>query len=230
MAYEYLLTTLPPLPDEPGSPLPISAGDLWEIVKLEEGDVSEVAEFLLASLDIRNLEFLERGKEGAVEEAITPADDLKGRKNLPHWMKQELSAIKDLDRTYPFDRLWEAYFEQFMAFLEERGAEELQEWVRWEIGLRNALVAHRARKMGLPADAYSVAEEIGINPVEYHSIFTELKEIETGDDPFAEDRFIASVMLRRLAAATPEYAFDFNEIIGYVIKFIILARVSYLAK
>jgi len=230
LAYEYLLTTLPPLPDEPGSPLPISAGDLWEIVKLEEGDVSEISEFLLASLDIRNLDFLERGKEGAIEEAITSADDLKGRKNLPHWMKQELSAIKDLDRTYPFDRLWEAYFEQFMAFLEERGAEELQEWVRWEIGLRNALVAHRARKMGLPADAYTVAEDLGINPVEYHSIFTELKEIETGDDPFAEDRFIASVMLQRLAAATPEYAFDLNEIIGYVIKFIILARVSYLAK
>jgi len=230
LAYEYLLTTLPPLPDEPGSPLPISAKALWEIVKLEEGDVSEVAEFLLASLDIRNLEFLERGKESAVEEAIAPAEDLRGRKNLPHWMKLELSAIRDIDRPYRFDRLWEGYFEQLLVFLEERGAEELHEWTRWEIGLRNALVTHRARKMGIPADAYSIAEDLGINPVEYHSIFTELKEIETEGDPFAEDRFIASAMLRRLAAATPEYAFDFNEIIGYVIKFIILARVAYLAK
>ena len=230
MAYEYLLTTLPPLPDAPGSPLPISADELWDIVKLEEGDVSEFTEFLLTGLDIQNLEFMERGRDGAARKAVSPIEELKERKNLPFWVAQELTAYGDADRPCRFDRVWEAYYEEFMVFLEDRGAEELQEWFRWEIGLRNAVVAQRAKKLGLPAEGYFVAADLGFKPTEYNAIFAELKEIETAGDPFAEDRFIASATLQRLKTVSPEYAFDFSEIMGYVIKFVILARVAYLMK
>ena len=230
MAYEYLLTTLPPLPEEPGSPLPISADELWDIVKLEEGDVSEFAEFLLTGLDIQNLEFMERGRDEAALKAVNPIEDLKERKNLPFWVEQELLAVGDVDRPSRFDRVWEAYFEQLFVFLEDRGTEALQEWFRWEIGLRNALVAHRAKKVGIAAEDYFVAADLGLKPIEYHSIFAEFKEIDTDGDPFAEDRFLASVMLQRLKAVSPGYAFDFTEIMGYVIKFVTLARVAYLMK
>ena len=230
MAYEYLLTTLPPLPDEPGSALPISAETLWERVKLEGEGVSEFTEFLLRVLDVQNLAFIDSNRESAIRKAVVPLDGLKDQKDLPHWMKQALVSVNDKDRPYRFDRLWEAYFEQLMGFLEEQGAETLLEWFRWEIGLRNAIVSHRARKMGISPDPYYVAPDLGLKPIEYNAVFTELKEIDTEGDPFAEDRFIAKEMLRKLQAATPEYAFDFTEIMGYVIKFLILARTAYLRK
>ena len=230
MAYEYLLTTLPPLPEEPGSELPLTAEDLWELIKMEGGDVAEIIEFLLAALDIQNLEFLEQDKDQAVRKAVESLDTLRDQKDLPFWMRQELLAFKETDRPYRFDRLWEAYYEQLMVFLEERGAEALQEWYRWEIGLRNALVAQRARRIGVPPESYYVAPELGLKPMEYNSVFTELKEVDTEGDPFAEDRFIAGAMLEKLRLSTPEYAFDFTEITGYVIKFLIHARIAYLGK
>ncbi|MDP2644347.1 MAG: hypothetical protein Q8P24_05370 [Desulfobacterales bacterium] len=222
MAYEYLLTALPPLPDQPGSALPISAETLREMIKFEEHELSEFTEHLLRAIDVQNLEFFDLDKEHATRKATEPVEGIRDQKDLPAWMKQGLVATSDI--------VLDAYFKQLMAFLEERGAEELMEWFRWEIGLRNALVGHRARKIGIPPDPYYVAPDFGLKSIEYTSVFNDLKELDPQAEPFAEDRFIAQVMLGRLKSATPEYAFDFTEIIGYVIKFLILARVEYLSE
>ncbi len=87
------------------------------------------------------------GETDEVEPAVLSLQQVQGEAPLPEaWM--DAPADADQATVLEIDLLWERYFRYAHQVGRSRGSRFLAEWVEFEVALRNALAAARARRVG----------------------------------------------------------------------------------
>ena len=122
---------------------------------------------------------------------------------------------------------WETYFRYAADVAEACACRFLADWVAFEVGLRNALAIARARELGLDADDYQVAAELG-EPVES---FTEIVDKRAAAaTPLAELETLIKARWAWLSKHEAWFSFSDDEFAAYTGKLMLLIQFERLVK
>ena len=234
MAYEYLFSALPPLPERPGGRVEISGRGLCGMLR-SEGSVAEALGLaILMAMDLKALERMELGAEPG-ETALFSAEDLKDRGQLPFWLRQALEE-EEIKRGegggLPFDYVWSIYYQQLAQLAQDTGCRFLGHWVAWDVGLRDALAAYRARNLGVDPEEAVSGTGLGLSEEEFRPVIEALVSIKERDRGRWQDmdRLVATHRLDYAKRVAPSYTFDLDELVCYVVSFIVLRECMYLGR
>ncbi|MBN2182916.1 MAG: DUF2764 family protein [Sedimentisphaerales bacterium] len=165
--YDYLLSALPAL--EPiGSIPPMSKRDFLEQVIGSKGP-AETVEMILLGDDIAQYEALlaEEIEPSRTDLAVLSVDKAESEPVLPAFLlSEEVSEGQD-NKRLSTDEIWSRYFHRAAFIAKRRSSGFLRDWVGFEVGLRNALVAARAQILELDYETYLVAQDLADKDIDY---------------------------------------------------------------
>lgn len=145
MAYEYLLSTLPPIFDEELFVPKIGPKDLWEMIRFEDEAIGKICFLLLLSFDILCLEDISRGIE-VHEPGIFEKDNLKNGDGIPFWLTYAVDESMEITQGYPFDLVWREYYKQLSYLSMESGDLLFANWVEFDYKIRKDLEELREKE------------------------------------------------------------------------------------
>jgi hypothetical protein len=207
----YLATSLPALA-ELGSPPPVSLAAF--AARVGGTPAEEPAGFVLLGEDLLQRDALLAGELTEPSPVFLTYGQIRGRDALPAFLTPDPDPAVGTDG----DRVWEAYW-RHGALVARRAGPFLAGWVRREVGLRNALAAHRARLLDLPFAPRPVAPELGQAPARYEDL---LASWAAAPDPLAGTR----ILLRSCWAWVLEhrvwFSFTVDEVVAYAVQLVLL--------
>ncbi len=216
--HHYLLSSLPHL-GEPGSRPPLSSGELLERVVESDGP-RELVQVILLADDLLQREAALAGEldaEHAAPAVLTPAQ-ARGEEPLPAGLAPE---APEAPRAVEADVTWVAYFRQAATTAERRQSAFLASWVAYEVALRNALAAARAKALGLEAQDYLVAPELAADEDEGAAT---VAEWAGASDPLAGLRVLDRSRWRWLTEHEGWFSFADDEVAAYAARLALLHR------
>ncbi|MHC4982207.1 MAG: DUF2764 family protein [Planctomycetota bacterium] len=153
----YLLSMLPAL-GELGSDPPISREDLLTGV-IESAGPREIVEAMLLGDDLLRREALLAGEidQGRAEPVVLSPAQMRDEEPLPSYL---VAAEQERPRAVAADAVWAAYFRYLAATARGTGSAFLAAWTGFEVALRNALAAERAKKLALDPQDYIVTPDL----------------------------------------------------------------------
>ncbi len=211
----YLLASLPALGDLGDAP-PLGTADF--LARVEDGNgPRDVAAMLFLGHDLLQREALRAGEiDDADLAALTPAQ-ARDEAPLPDLLVRREESI----RRIPSDDVWEAYFAAAAETARRARSAFLAAHVAFEVGLRNALAAARARALDLEPREYLVGAVLGSPPEAYAELVTEWAAAR---DPLAGLRVIETARWTWLAAHDGWFSFTDDEVAAYGAKLLVLHR------
>ena len=223
--HEYLLSFLPSL--EPiGSIPPMSKSDLLAQVVESKGPVRTV-EILFLSDDLTQYQALlaEEIEKDQIDLAILSLDKGENEDVLPDFLLPQESADvaeeeKENERLR-IDGIWERFFRHAATVAKRSSSSFLKAWIKFEVGLRNALVTARARKLELDPADYLVAPELVDKGVDYHQI---VSTWSAASDPQNAMEVLDKARWDWLEEHEGWYSFADCEIEVYAAKLVLLHR------
>jgi hypothetical protein len=223
--HEYLLSFLPSL--EPvGSIPPMSKSDLLEQVIDSKGPVRSV-EMLLLSDDLMQYQALlaEEVEKDQVDLAILSLDKGENEDVLPDFLLPPESgegAVEEKENErLSIDAIWARYFRYAASVAKRTRSSFLKAWIKFEVGLRNALVTARSRKLELDPAAYLVAPELADKGANYGHI---VSAWSAASDPLAATEVLDKARWDWLEEHGGWYSFADCEIEVYAAKLVLLHR------
>lgn len=213
----YLLTALPSLP-ELGSPLPLRLADLAAHL----GDaprVKELVDAILLSDDLLQRDSFLAGDTKDVEPAVLTVEQVRGDAPLPDYLTAEEGADSAGERRLLVDAVWAAYFRHVQTLAKQ--SDFLDAWLRSEVGVRNALAIARARALGLNAEDYLVAPDLGDDPETMASV---VAEWSAAPDPLSAQRALDQWRWAWLNENDRWFSFTDDELVAYAAKLLLLDR------
>ncbi len=230
MAFEYLLSALPALPAEPGGGVSMAPSKLASLCSEEDAKTAELVRALLMEFDLRAMERIEFGVEPS-ESAVHTEAQLKERSDMPEWLKDALASERG-DGNFSFDGVWRAYYEMLASVARGSGSKFLERWVSWEVGLRNAVARTRATRLGLSAEDVGVEGISEEHPSEYRpAVDALISHMDGGFDAWREmDRSLAMLRLGKARELAPPFTFNLDELLSYIVQFVVLRGSSYLVQ
>jgi len=229
MAFEYIFTSLPSLPEKVGSKPGISVSDMARMLDAEGGVANALGRMVFLQKDIKVLEMAELGCD-VPGGALFSADALRERSMLPAWLASLLSEGLAGSEGFGFDKVWRAYFRRAVEAADAAQSSFLRTWLRWDVGLTCALAAHRASRMKMDSGVQSLGIEGTPDPSEYRAITESLVSIEERDEfNWKEtDLLVAGARLSKARSLAPVYTFDLDELMGYAAQLMVLSDFEYL--
>ena len=215
----YLLTALPPL-GEPGTSPPISLGDLRRHVG--DSAVGALVEAVLLGDDLTQREASLSGELPPDElpaPSVLEADQIRGRERLPDYL--EFDEGGDGSARFATDQLQARYFAHVAQVARRHGSDLLAAWQGFEVGLRNALVGHRARALGLDPTGYQVASDLAEPGPAVDAV---VAEWAVAADPMAGLAVLDRARLAWLDDLDPSYSFADDELVAYALRLVWLTR------
>ncbi len=158
----FLLATLPALGDLGCAP-PVGLAELLDHAG-DAGRTNRLLAALLLADDLVQREAFLAGEIVDVEPVVLSEEAIRNQAGLPEYL---LSLDEPRDGTAEADTVWEAYFRYLTQLGLREGNSLLPRWVSFEVGLRNALVGERARRLGLNEADYLVAEDLAEQDQDY---------------------------------------------------------------
>jgi len=216
-ARHYYITTLPALGDLGSSP-PMGLADLLEHVE-ENRPWREQLEALLLLDDLLQRESLLAGETDQVEPAVLSLQQAQGEAPLPEVL--EAPAGTDQPKVLQSDLLWERYFRYAHQVARSHGSRFLAGWVEFEVTLRNALAAARARRLGLEESDYRVADDLA-HTDEY--LAPVLSEWEAAATPLAGLRVVIRARWAWLERHDAWFSFSVDELLAYAARVMLLEQ------
>ena len=119
------------------------------------------------------------------------------------------------------DALWERYFRHAVFVAERAPSGFLRDWVRFEVGLRNALVMARCQMLDLDPAAYLVAPELGDKDADYSHV---ISAWSCAPDPQAAQEVLDKARWDWLEEHGGWFSFTAREIEVYAAKLVLLHR------
>jgi len=150
----YYLASLPAL-GELGSEPSMGFAELLEHLE-DDRQRHELVGSLLLLDDLLQREAFLAGELEEADPAVLSIHQVRNEGPLPEFLALEVDAQQS-SRLSVADRLWDAYFRYVAGVAQQRGSRFLAAWVGYEVALRNALVAARAKRLGLDEGDYLVA-------------------------------------------------------------------------
>ncbi|NLF30871.1 MAG: hypothetical protein GX591_08300 [Planctomycetes bacterium] len=224
-AQYYLLTSLPALPALGEKP-PVALAALHERAA-EDADpkVAAIVAAVLLEHDLLQRQSVLAGERDHAEPVILTALQADGEEPLPPYLLGRESAAGE--RRIGDDALWEAYFRHVADVASATGSRFLAEWVGFEVALRNALVAARAKNLGLLADEYVVAPDLAAPDADMEAT---VAAWAGSGDPLSALRALDRGRWDWLAARGPWFTFGPDEVAVYARRLVLLHRWSELSE
>jgi hypothetical protein len=229
MAYEYLLSALPALPERPGEKVDLDPREFAARLKEEGGVAWALGSEILMFMDIKALERIFVGAEPG-QTALFDAESLVSRTGLPYWLERALSTISKDVEGFAFNEIWFEHFTRFTKISQVANCDFIENWVPWDIGLRRALATSRAKAMGVEVVASRTKELLGRPEDEYKSIVESVvsaREHADGNWRVA-DGLVAEYRMKEVERLAPIYTFNLDELMGYAARFVTLKECEYL--
>ncbi|HET6441735.1 MAG TPA: DUF2764 family protein [Phycisphaerae bacterium] len=152
-AYE-MIGSLPSLPDLGGVP-PITPAELAERVE-SRAAARRIVEAILLSDDLEQRDALLAGEITEASPSVLSEAQVRNEAPLPPHLAPPPDALAPQETP---DAVWLAYWRHAAEVARRRGSRFLALWVRYEVSLRSALAAARARALDLdPAEQPTVPE------------------------------------------------------------------------
>jgi len=217
MAFGALLSALPALPYEVEEDLPITLEQFWWRARMEN-DVAlhRLVEAVLWLRGTTNLVMARDGREPVYFVPLSRAE-VQEPPFYPEYAEEEVSAEAA-------DTVWERYFRYALETAGKNGSPLLAAMLRWEIGLRNALVARRAAALNLDPNEFMVLEEEGA-PVEGYDLLLDRIDLGRGN-PRAIQRALGDLRLEWLDEEGPWAASNREAVVAYALRLLVLKDTS----
>ncbi len=217
----YFLASLPALGDL-GSVPPLGLAEFLAQVE-DAGGPRAVTAMLFLGHDLLQREALRAGEIGDADLAVLTPAQARDEAPLPEFLVRREESI----RRIPSDDVWEAYFAAAADTARQERSAFLAEHVAFEVGLRNALAAARARALDLEPREYMVGSVMGA-PLEAYADL--IGEWAAARDPLAGLRVIEAARWAWLAAHDGWFSFEDDEAAAYGAKLLVLHRWQRVAK
>ncbi len=212
----YILTALPGLGDLGGAP-PLLPLEMLDIVEPNPAAVALLRTIFLGD------DLLQRQAwhTKAIQEfylTVLTREQLRDEEPLPDYL---LSEAEQTLRKAPEDVLWESYYRFAERQARRHRSAALQEWIRQEVGLRNAIAMARAKALELEAADYIVAPELSEDPEEFDAL---VQEWAAAANPLLGLRVLDRARWQWLTDHDQWFSFETDELVVYALKLMILQR------
>ena len=181
------------------------------------GGLREVVQTVLLADDLVQREALLAGEIETVTPAVLTAAQARNEAPLPGYLAGEEG---ERERRIAADAVWENYYRRAAAVARRRRSRFLREWVRYDLSLRNALAAARAKALGLEPADYLVAQELGGPPEAAAPLVSEW----AAGDPLAGLKALDAARWAWLVEHERWYSFAADEVAAYAAKLMLLER------
>jgi hypothetical protein len=216
-ARHFYITTLPAL-GELGSTTPMGLADLLEHIE-ENRQWREQLEALVLLDDLLQRESFLAGETDEVEPAVLSVQQARGEAPLPEAL--DLPAPVDSTTALQSDLFWERYFGHAHHVARSHGSRFLVAWVEFEVALRNALAAARARRLGLDESDYQVAADLAGSDEDLSAVLTEWEAAPT---PLAGLRVVIRARWSWLDRHDAWFSFSVDELLAYAARVMLLEQ------
>ena len=219
-SYHFLLTFLPSLP-ELGGRCGITLAELRELTA-DDAVVGRAIDALLLETDLLSRESALAGETDLPAPAVLSAEQARGELPLPDYL-----AAEGTGRRIPVDAMWEAYYEHVAAEARAIRCGFLRQWVGFEVALRNALVAERARILDLEPADYAVAEALGETDANLGDMVT---AFTAATDPLKGQRVLDEARYAWALERSEYFSFSLDEVVAYARRLMLAVRWERLAE
>jgi len=212
----YFLTSLPSVPALGEAP-PIGLAEFYE----RAGDLPEVERVVAAVMlehDLLGRQSVLSGEREQADPVILTVAQGRGEEPLPEYLQGEQV---ETTRMIGDDATWEAYFRHVADVAQRTGCEFLRQWVGFEISLRNALVAARAKALDLMAEEYYVAADLADAGVDTETI---VAAWSAAADPLSAMKALDRGRWEWLASHGGWFSFRIDEAAAYARALVLLHR------
>ena len=217
----YLMTSLTALESLASTP-PLSNSELLERVADQPGAVKLVGALLLAD-DLMQRQAILAGEIEQIDPTILTNEQVRDEEPLPEYLQPPLETTP---RRIVGDGLWAAYFRHAMAVAAQQKCRFLEDWVGFEVAMRNALAQARAKTLGLDPNEYLVEPDIGASI----NFAATIAEWAAAPDPLAGLKVLDRTRWDWLTRNDRAYSFEDDEIAAYAAKLMLLHRWHRLAQ
>lgn len=216
----YLITSLATLESLTSTP-PMSNAAL--LASIADTPPEILVKTLLLSDDLMQRQALLAGEiERADPTVLTPAQ-LSDEEPLPEYLAPPL---ENTPRRIAGDSLWVAYFRHALAVANQRKCGFLEDWVAFEIAMRNALAEARAKTLGLDPNEYLVEADLGASI----NFAATIGEWSAAPDPLAGLKVLDRARWDWIERNDRAYSFEDDELAAYAAKLMLLHRWRRLAQ
>lgn len=209
--FYYLITSLPAL-DELGSPAPLSGAQYVDLVD-ESVIAQDLVKVVLLSDDLLQMQAFQAGEIEEVAPAVLTPGQLRSEEPLPDYLLGELAA-SDLNS------LWKAYFDYGRSVADTYGCDFLKLWLEYEVGMRNALISARARKLGVDPEEHFIARDM-TGDIDYSTI---INEWSSADNPMSGMMVLDKARWNWLSENDAWFKFTYDELVVYAARILLLKR------
>jgi len=206
---------------ELGSDPPLSPQAMLEMLAPETGPF-ELASVIFLSDDLQLRQAVQVGEISPeqAEPIVLSAEQVRDEAPLPASLVGEDSEDAPAEKAQlGSDRVWAAYFAHGTKLAAAN--KMLAEWIRYEVGLRNALASARAKALGLDAARYLVTPELGYEETEYTTV---LGEWSAAPNPLAGQQVLDAARWAWIGEHDGWFTFKNDELVAYAARLVILHR------
>jgi hypothetical protein len=219
----YFLTALPSLGEPPADP-PLTPQAMLEMLEPAPRPHELAATiFLSDDLQLRQAVMSREMPADLAMPVVLSPEQVRDEAPLPGFLAGEGDeAGEQPESSGPqlgADSVWAQYFEH--AARVAAGSEMLTEWVRYEVGLRNALAVARAKALGLDPLRYVVAPQLGYDEDQYSAL---LAEWSSAPDPLTGLKTLDAARWAWIGEHSRHYSFSDDELAAYAARLVILHR------
>ena len=217
--YYYLVTSLPAL-GALGSTPPLAPRELLERLA---GPPLDLSTAIFLPDDLLQRESFLAGALERPEPAVLTLEQVRGDAPLPPPLDAPPASAA---RGLPGDAVWEACYVHAASVARRHASRLLAEWVRFEVGLRNALAEDRARRLGLEVDPWLVARDLGAGREQFAAV---LREVDAAPDPLRAQRALDAARWAWSLEHDDWFGFGQDELAAYALRLGWIARWQRLA-
>jgi hypothetical protein len=217
-SHYYLLTALPALQDLGATP-PMSVVELLDRVAESDGPV-DLCRVVALSDDLLQRDAAAAGELHGPTPAVLTDVQVRGEQPLPEELQVEPGGGAESPRVVG-DAIWAQYFRFAAELANRRNSMFLREWVALEVGLRNALTEARAKALGLDAEKYMVAPELGRSAEEFGPV---IAEWTAASNPLAAQKVLDRALWNALQEGDGWFSFADDELAAYTAKLMLVHR------
>lgn len=212
----YVLTSLPTL-GEFGSAAPLSPGQLLETVS-DNASSTALLEAVFLSDDLLQWQGFLAGEITEPNPVVLTEAQASQKEPLPDYLAagEQTEFLR-----VPGDQVWSNYFHHAVAVADRLNCCFLKFWVEYEVTLRNAIAASRAKALNLDPNDYLVATELADSDEDFTAL---LNEWSRSENPLAGLRILDKARWSWLIQHDGWFTFDNDELAAYGAKLILLHR------
>jgi len=213
----FYIATLPALGGL-GSAPPMGLADLIEHVEQRERWQTLVGALVLMD-DLLQREAFLAGEIEDVEPAVLGVQQVRGETPLPDYLTPE--EHEEGPVAVESDRLWATYFHYATEVGRRMRSKFLPQWVAFEVALRNALAAARARRLGLEEHDYLVATHLADEQADLSGV---VSEWEAATTPLAGLRVIIRARWQWIEQHDAWFTFSEDELLVHAARVMLLEQ------